>query len=387
METNNQQPTKQDVLAAPVQCDQPKKKSFNNIKPTMKTVLSTKNIDTRKQPLFLGEPLALQRYDQLKYPKLYELAEQMEEYFWRAKEVSLMKDRNDYYELSDAERFVFDTNLKWQTATDSMLSRSLNTIGRYVTNPELEACIQVWSFFESNIHSRSYSHILKNVYPDESVFWNSILSDEEVTHRANETKNEYDKFFNTEGDDKQKIFDALLATQITEGLSFYSSFVCSFFFAARGKMEGNGKIIKLIARDENLHVAVSKNVLDYLRDNEDEGFQSIVKANEQKVYDAYTMAVNQEKQWADYLFSRGNLLGLNADILKGYVEWLANNRLASLGYKKIFETKKNPLGTWYDQFMNSDKVQVAPQETEISSYKIGARDTQVDMSQFEGIEL
>jgi ribonucleoside-diphosphate reductase beta chain len=353
----------------------------------MRTVFSTKNTDTRKQPLFLGEPLALQRYDQLKYPKLYELAEQMEEYFWRAKEVSLMKDRNDYLELSDAERFVFDTNLKWQTATDSMLSRSLNTIGQYVSNPELEACIQVWSFFESNIHSRSYSHILKNVYPDESVFWDSILSDEEVTRRANETKNEYDKFFKSFGNVRQMIFDALLATQITEGLSFYTSFVCSFFFAARGKMEGNGKIIKLIARDENLHVAVSKNVLDYLRDNADEGFQDVISTNEERVYDAYTMAVSHEKRWADYLFSKGSLLGLNADILKGYVEWLANNRLASLGYKKIFDVKKNPLGTWYDQFMNSDKVQVAPQETEISSYKIGARDTQIDHTHFNDIEL
>jgi ribonucleoside-diphosphate reductase beta chain len=225
------------------------------------------------------------------------------------------------------------------------------------------------------------------VYPDESIFWDSILTDEEVTRRANEIKNDYDQFFNAEGDVKQKIFDALLSTQITEGLSFYSSFVCSFFFAARGKMEGNGKIIKLIARDENLHVAVSKNVLDYLRDNEDEGFKDIVKANEEKIYTAYEMAVNHEKRWADYLFSHGSLLGLNAETLKGYVEWLANNRLASLGYKKIFETKKNPLGTWYDQFMNSDRVQVAPQETEISSYKIGARDTQVDMNDFVNIEL
>jgi len=373
METNNLQLIK-DVQVVLVQ--------FN-----MKTVLSTKNIDTRLQPLFLGEPLALQRYDQLKYPKLYELAEQMEEYFWRAKEVNLMKDRNDYLELSDAERFVFDTNLKWQTTTDSMLSRSLQILTQYVSNPELEACMNAWTFFESNIHSRSYSHILKNVYPDESVFWNSILEDGEVSRRADEIKNDYDKFFNNDGDIKQKIFDALLSTQITEGLSFYSSFVCSFFFAARGKMEGNGKIIKLIARDENLHVAVSKNVLDYLRDNEDEGFQHIIQASEQKVYEAYTMAVEHEKRWADYLFSHGSLLGLNADILKGYVEWLANNRLSSLGYKKIFEMKKNPLGAWYDQFMNSDKVQVAPQETEISSYKIGARDTQVDMAQFEGIEL
>jgi len=152
-------------------------------------------------------------------------------------------------------------------------------------------------------------------------------------------------------------------------------------------MEGNAKIIKLIARDENLHVAVSQNVMHYLRDNADEGFQDVVAASEHKVYDAYTIAVNTEKRWADYLFSKGSLLGLNADILKGYVEWLANNRLASLGYNKIFATKKNPLGSWYDAFMNSDKVQVAPQETNISSYKIGARDTQVDMSSFASIEL
>jgi ribonucleoside-diphosphate reductase beta chain len=353
----------------------------------MSTVLNTNNVDTRFQPLFFGQPLALQRYDKLKYPKLYELAERMEEYFWRANEVSLVKDRNDYDDLTETEKFVFDTNLKWQTATDSMLSRSLNTLGRYVSNPELEACIQVWSFFESNIHSRSYSHILKNVYPDESVFWDSILQDEEVVRRANEIKNDYDSFFNDEGDAKQKIFNALLSTQITEGLAFYTSFVCSFFFAARGKMEGNGKIIKFIARDENLHVAVSQNVLSYLRDNEDEGFVDLVKQNQEKVYDAYHMAVEHEKRWADYLFSRGPLLGLNADILKGYIEWLANNRLASLGYKKMFGVKKNPLGAWYDQFMNSEKIQFAPQETELTAYKIGARDTQVNLSEFSDIEL
>jgi len=353
----------------------------------MSTVLNTKNIDTRLQPLFLGEPLALQRYDQLKYPKLFELAERMEEYFWRANEVSLVKDRNDYNDLTESEKFVFDTNLKWQTMTDSMLSRSLLKMGSYVSNPELEACMNVWAFFESNIHSRSYSHILKNVYTDESLFWNSILEDTEVVHRANEIKKEYDNFFGEPKNIKNKIFDALLATQITEGLSFYTSFVCSFFFAARGKMEGNGKIIKFIARDENLHVAVSQNILHYLKTEPSEGFQDIVKENTQKIYDVYGLAVEQEKRWADYLFSQGGLMGLNSDILKGYVEWLANNRLASLGYNKIFDIKKNPLGAWYDQFMNSEKVQVAPQETEISSYKIGARDTQVNLSEFEGMEL
>jgi ribonucleoside-diphosphate reductase beta chain len=353
----------------------------------MNTVLNTKSIDPRTQPIFLGESLSLQRYDQLKYPKLYQLAEEMEEYFWNPKEVSLMKDRNDYGELTDTERFVFDTNLKWQTMTDSMLSRSIFKMRDYVSNPELEAAMNVWAFFESNIHSRSYSHILKNVYPEESVFWDSILRDTEVVHRANEAKKEYDKLFGEAKDIKTEIFYALLSTQITEGLAFYTSFVCSFFFAARGKMEGNGKIIKLIARDENLHVAVTQNVLSYLRNNPDEGFQDVCKKEEATVYDAYTIAVATEKRWVDYLFSKGSLLGLNADILKGYVEWLANNRLASLGYKKIFDTRKNPLGSWYDQYSSSSKVQVAPQETEVTTYKIGARDTAVDLKDFESIEL
>lgn len=353
----------------------------------MKTVLNIDNIDTRTQPLFLGEPLALQRYDRLRYPKLFQLAEEMEGFFWRPQETPLSKDRNDRLELSEAELFVFDTNLKWQTMTDSMLSRSIFKMSEYVSNPELEAAMNVWAFFESNIHSRSYSHILKSVYPDESVFWDSILTDPEIVLRAKEAKRGYDALFDDNADIKTKIFDAVLSTQITEGLSFYTSFVCSFYFGARGKMEGNAKIIKFIARDENLHVAVTKNVMDYWRDVPEEGFQDIVRDNKQKVYDAYGVAVTTEDRWIDYLFSKGNLLGLGSDTLKGYNRWLANNRLTSLGYDKIFDIKKNPLGSWYDAYMDSKKVQVAPQETNITSYKIGARNTEVDLGQFKSFEL
>jgi ribonucleoside-diphosphate reductase beta chain len=353
----------------------------------MKTVLNIDNVDTRKEPMFLGKNLSLQRYDRLKYPKFFELAERQEEFFWRAQEIDLTKDRADYQLLSDTERFVFDTNLKWQTMTDSMLSRSIFKFAEHVSNPELEACMNVWAFFESNIHSRSYSHILKNVYPDESKFWDSILEDKEIIERAESAKKEYDKMFMDSDDIKQNIFDCILSTQITEGLAFYTSFVCSFFFGAKGKMEGNAKIIKLIARDENLHVAITQNILKYFRENPEEGFQEIVKKNEERVYEAYHIAVEQEKKWADYLFSRGSLLGINTDTLKGYVEWLANNRLSSLGYKKMYDIKKNPLGSWYDAFMDSGKVQQAPQEVSIISYKIGARNTQVDYNEFSNIEL
>jgi len=337
----------------------------------MKTVLNRKNIDNFSNPIFLGEDLSLQRYDQLKYPKFYELYDQQLNFFWRPQEVSLSKDIGDYQLLSNEERFVFDSNIKFQTCVDSFLSRSIHSLMEYVTNPELEICMNTWSFFET-IHSNSYTYILQNVHPNSTKFFNSILEDKEIIKRAEELSSKYDALLNSSKDPKQRIFDALIATQITEGVTFYVSFACSFYFGYRGKMEGNSKIIKLISRDENLHVSITQNILKYLRDNKDEGFQEIVKNSEEKVYEAYRIAVESEKDWADYLFSKGNLVGLTAESLKHYVEWLANTRLVSMGYKKLYPNAKiNPLAGWLDSFFDSKKVQVAPQETEISSYVKG----------------
>jgi ribonucleoside-diphosphate reductase beta chain len=348
----------------------------------MKTVLNTVNTDSLKQPIFLGEDLAIQRYDRLKYPKFYDLYDQQMNFFWRPQEVNLTKDSADYKNLSPEERFVFDSNLRFQTMTDSMLSRSINSLADYVSNPELEICMNVWSFFET-IHSNSYTYILQNVHPDATKFFDSILEDKEIVKRAEAISSRYDALLNTKSEDpKQQIFDALLATQITEGLTFYVSFACSFYFGYRGKMEGNAKIIILISRDENLHVAITQNIFKILRDNPKEGFQEIVKKNEDRVYEAYRMAVDAEKEWADYLFSRGNLIGLTSDSLKNYVEWLADSRLTSMGYKKIYNVKSNPLSGWLDSFYDSKKIQVAPQETEISSYVKGV-DNKMDESVFQ----
>jgi len=348
----------------------------------MKTVLNTVNTDSLKQPIFLGKDLAIQRYDRLKYPKFYDLYDQQMNFFWRPQEINLTKDSADYKNLSPEERFVFDSNLRFQTMTDSMLSRSINSLADYVSNPELEICMNVWSFFET-VHSNSYTYILQNVHPDATKFFDSILEDKEIVKRAEAISSRYDALLNTKSEDpKQQIFDALLATQITEGLTFYVSFACSFYFGYRGKMEGNAKIINLISRDENLHVAITQNIFKILRDNPKEGFQEIVKKNEDRVYEAYRMAVDAEKEWADYLFSRGNLIGLTSDSLKNYVEWLADSRLTSMGYKKIYNVKSNPLSGWLDSFYDSKKIQVAPQETEISSYVKGV-DNKMDESVFQ----
>lgn len=351
----------------------------------MKTVLNNINIDSLKNPLFLGEDLSLQRYDRLKYRKFYDLYEQQISFFWRPQEVSLAKDSADYKNLIPEERFVFDSNIRFQTMTDSMLSRSIHQIMGYVTNPELEICMNVWSFFET-IHSNSYTYILQNVHSDASKFFDSILEDNEIVNRAAVISSKYNDLLGASKDPRQKIFDALIATQITEGVTFYVSFACSFYFGYRGKMEGNAKIINLIARDENLHVSITQNILKALRDNKDEGFQDIVAKNEEKVYEAYKVAVDAEKNWADYLFSQGNLVGLTSESLKQYIEWLANNRLSSLGYKKIFSSKTNPLSGWLDGFYDSKKTQIALQETENSSYSKAIK-SEISAGKFDNFKL
>lgn len=354
----------------------------------MKSVLNLKNIDYTKQPLFFGEDLNLQRYDRFKYPIFFELFKKQEEFFWWPHEIALNKDRSDYKELEGQERFVFDTNLKFQTLGDSMLSRSIHSLKDYVSNPELEICMNTWQRFEG-IHSYSYSYLLNNVHPDASKFFDSIMEDKEITSRAELIRNNFDKIL---GDDdkkdlKQKIFDCILSVNVMEGLVFYASFACSFYFGYRGKMEGNAKIIKFIQRDEALHFATTQNLIKILKEEDKEGFTSIVKKSEDKIYSFYEQAAKNEISWAEYLFKDGPLLGLNSEVLGGYAKWLCDARLRSLGYKKIFNEKTNPISGWMDSYLDSSKVQSAPQEVELQSYKIGARDTNLSDKDLKDIDL
>jgi len=354
----------------------------------MKSVLNLKNIDHTKQPLFFGEDLNLQRYDRFKYPVFFELFKRQEEFFWWPHEISLQKDRADYKDLTPEERFVFDTNLKFQTLGDSMLSRSIHSLKDYVSSPELEICMNTWQRFEG-IHSYSYSYLLNNVHPDASKFFDSIMDDKEIVSRAELIRKNYDKILGGEDkkDVKEKIFDCILAVNVMEGLVFYVSFACSFYFGYRGKMEGNAKIIKFIQRDEAQHFAITQNLIKILRDEDKEGFTSTVKKNEDKIYAIYEQATKNEIEWAQYLFSKSSLLGLNAEVLGSYAKWLCDNRLRSLGYKKVFNQKENPIAGWLDSYLDSSKVQVAPQEAEIGAYKIAARDTTITEDVFDDIKL
>lgn len=345
----------------------------------MKTVYNYKSRNPKDNPVFFGDPIGLQRYDRLKYKKFYDLAVKMEKLIWSPDEVSLLKDKGDYMALSDTEKFIFDQNIFWQTSTDAMLSRSIDQLLPYVTNTELEKAMKVWSYFESNIHSFSYSHIFKSIHGNETPIWDAIEDDEEIQRRAAEAKAEWDALMNLdEEEDKRKhIFRSIVAFNVVEGLSFHISFACSFAFAYQGKMEGNAKIIALIARDELLHHALTTEILKVMRDNPDEGFQDVY--DEKFIRDAYELALKQENRWIEFLFQKGDILGFTKQQMLDFADHRAYYMLNLLKIetpgRKI---KENPIGRMYNQFINKSAVQVAPQETEIESYQIASTDAQVD---------
>jgi ribonucleotide reductase beta subunit family protein with ferritin-like domain len=351
----------------------------------MKTVLNRNNVPVEDRIMFLGPDLSLQRYDQFKYKKFFDLWEKQQDFHWRPHRIDLSKDRIDYERLTDVERFVFESNIRWQTMTDSMLSRSIHKMSEYVTNPELELCMGVWAAMEQ-IHSFSYTHIFKNVTKNATAFFDSILEDEAIVRRAEEISAAYDAMLGDPEDLKQKIFNAVVCTNITEGVSFYSSFLCSFYFGYKGMMEGSAKIISEIARDENVHIAITHQILKNWRTHKEEGFQEIVEAGEEKIYELFRLAVKNEKDWSTYLFSRGSLMGLNEEILHQFIEYIANTRLAALGMKRIFEHKKDPC-PWAKRYFNSTAVQVAPQESELESYLVGNANTTLSDEDFDDISL
>jgi ribonucleoside-diphosphate reductase beta chain len=342
----------------------------------MKTIFNTKNIDPMTQPLFLGKDLGVQRYDVLKYPIFKDLDSRQMMNFWRPEEIELKKDRADFQTLTDNEKFIFTSNLKYQTMLDSVICRGVPTLLGFVTNTELEACLMTWQFFEK-IHSQSYSYIIQNVYSDSKDVFGGIYEDEQIIKRAKGAIQDYNNLMGMASDKnkpseiKKQIYMTIVSINILEAVRFYVSFICSFAFAENKKMIGNADIIKLIKRDEALHLYNTQEILKILNSNEDEGFVKVAKDCESKACEMFESAAQEEKEWASYLFKDGSIIGLNETVLHSYVDWLCHSRRKAIGlpYENGF---KNPIAGWTDPWMNSESVQVAPQEHEITSYKIGA---------------
>jgi len=375
------------------------------------TVFNSEVHDPKKQPMFFGKPLGIQRYDSYKYPIFEKLTTQQLGYFWRPEEVSLQKDRGDYQTLRPEQKHIYTSNLKYQIMLDSVQGRGPGlAFLPYCSLPELEACMTVWEFMEM-IHSRSYTYIIKNIYSDPSEVFDTILIDDRIMERAQSVTESYDDFIrdaqeygNSNSwihnldqvptaqqslkDVKRKLYRAIANVNILEGIRFYVSFACSFAFGELKLMEGSAKIISLIARDENQHLALTQNILNKWKQGDDPDMKQIAKEEEEWVYTMFKRAVDEEKRWADYLFKDGSMIGLNDTLLKQYVEWIANRRLKAIGLKPVYDipAKNNPL-PWTEYWISSKGLQVAPQETEVESYVVGGIKQDVSKDTFSGFKL
>ena len=395
----------------PVQFKISSVEDYNMTKVKGMTVFNTEQVNTKKQPMFFGKPLGIQRYDSYKYPVFDKLTTQQLGYFWRPEEVSLQKDRGDYHTLRPEQKHIYTSNLKYQIMLDSIQGRGPGmAFIPYCSLPELEACMEVWGFMEM-IHSRSYTYIIKNVYSDPSEVFDKIVTDDRILERASSVTAAYDDFISgahqydnstmwelaTEGhiagkidryELKRKLYRAVANVNILEGIRFYVSFACSFAFGELKLMEGSAKIISLIARDENQHLAITQNILNKWKQGDDPEMKQIMKEEEEWTYKAFDNAVNEEKRWADYLFKDGSMIGLNDKLLQQYVEWIANRRLVAIGLKRQYDVpaKNNPL-PWTQHWISSKGLQVAPQETEVESYVVGGIKQDVKKDTFSGFQL
>ena len=378
---------------------------------TQMTVFNSHEVDTKKQPMFFGAPLGVQRYDSYKYPVFDKLTQQQLGYFWRPEEISLQKDRGDYQTLRPEQKHIFTSNLKYQIMLDSIQGRGPGmAFTPYCSLPELEACMKVWEFMEM-IHSRSYTYIIKNIYSDPADVFDTILSDERIMERAVSVTEAYDDFINSahQYDNsnqwlhaleqvpyakearyelKRKLYRAVANVNILEGIRFYVSFACSFAFGELKLMEGSAKIIGLIARDESQHLVITQNILNKWKEGDDPDMKKISQEEEQWVYKTFENAVNQEKHWAEHLFKDGSMIGLNDKLLCQYVEWTANRRMKAIGLRPLYDipAKNNPL-PWTSHWLNSRELQEAPMETEKESYVIGGIKQDVGANTFSGFKL
>ena len=358
-----------------------------------------KNLDVTKQLMFFGPDLSVQRYDNMKYPVFDKLNQQQLGYFWRPEEVSLQKDRNDYQTLSEQQKFIFTSNLKYQTMLDSVQGRGpCLAFLPFCSLPELEGCIVTWDFIET-IHSRSYTYIIKNLYSNPSEIFDTIIQDEKIERRAKTITETYDEMINygyqwcldpkkvNMYELKKKLYRTMVTVNILEGLRFYVSFACSFAFGELKLLEGSAKIISFIARDESQHLAMSQTIINNWREREgDKEMLKVMKDCEKEVYTMYDEALQEEKRWATYLFSKGSMIGLSEKLLHQFVEYMANRRMKAIGLTPMYDQKTNPL-PWVDHWLNSRSLQNAPQETEIESYVIGGIKQDVKKDQFKKFKL
>ena len=359
--------------------------------------LSTKtNYLQRKMFLDPAGPVTIQRFEEVKYNKIANFESTARGFFWQPEEVSLSKDANDFKDASDAVKHIFTSNLLRQTALDSLQGRAPNQVfGPVVSIPELEALISNWSFFETNIHSKSYSHIIRNIYNVPKDVFNTIHDTEEIVGMASTIGNYYDdlhqincrKEMGNKVDEKEHIKAIWLALHASYGLEafrFMVSFATSLAMVENKIFIGNGNIISLILQDELLHKEWTAFLINQVV-KEDPRFAAIKAECEDEVYAMYLDVIREEKLWADYLFKMGPVIGLNANILKDFVDYTAVDALKQIGIKYQSPAPKTTPIPWFNKHSDTSKKQTALQESESTNYVIGVMGDSIDYAELPSL--
>ncbi len=341
-----------------------------------------------KQPMFFGESVNVARFDQQRHTKFEKLTNKQLGFFWRPEEINVSKDASDFKSLEEHEKHIFVSNLQYQTLLDSIQGRGPNAVFLpIVSDPSLENWIETWTFSET-IHARSYTHILRNAFSNPSEILDNIVKTPEIMERAKSVSEAYDTLYNLniKRDYGEKVdpyehakalYMCMHSVNALEAIRFYVSFACSFAFDQLGLMTGNAGIIKLIARDEALHLSGTQYIIKQFQNgNEGDLMARVAEDSKEECEALFLDCVNQEKNWAEYLFKDGSLIGLNSQILKGYVEYISEQRARAVGLQLPFQTTRNPI-SWISSYLNSNMVQVTPQEKELDSYLTGSLDTNV----------
>ena len=345
--------------------------------------LSTKT-DYLHRKMFLDPagPVTIQRFEEVKYNKIANFETTARGFFWQPEEVSLTKDAGDFKDASDSVKHIFTSNLLRQTALDSLQGRAPNQVfGPVVSIPELEALISNWSFFETNIHSKSYSHIIRNIYNVPKDVFNTIHDTQEIVGMASTIGNYYDKLhvinckkeMGNKVDEKDHIKAIWLALHASYGLEafrFMVSFATSLAMVENKIFIGNGNIISLILQDELLHKEWTAFLINQVV-KEDPRFAAIKAECEDEVYQMYLSVIKEEKDWADYLFKMGPVIGLNANILKDFVDYTAVDALKQIGIRYNQPAPKTTPIPWFNKHTDTSKKQTALQESESTNYVIG----------------
>jgi len=354
----------------------------------------TKQTNYLKRTMFLDPagPVTVQRFEEVKYPKIAKFEELARGFFWIPEEISLTKDKMDHKESTDAIKHIFTSNLLRQTALDSIQGRAPSQVFQPVISlPELEALVSNWSFFETNIHSKSYSHIIRNVYGVPKEEFNKIHDTAEIVNMAANIGRYYEdlhvlncrKELGEEislHDHKKAIWLALHASYALEAFRFMVSFATSLAMVENRIYIGNGNIISLILQDEILHAEWTAWIINnVIKDDPD--FANLVDECREEVYAMYMEVIEEEKAWADYLFSKGVVIGLNAAILKDFVDYTAFVRLKEIGIKYAGEHPRSSPIPWFNKHVNINKKQTALQESESTNYVIGVMSDQVDYAE------